>query len=730
MDMQERPDIATVELSRTRIRLRDDLRWMPQHYSGEVFYHLEVIGTSEYFRVGYEEYVFLSLLDGHTSFAEALAVSSQILREKALSKDRASVLYSWLMANGLGLLVNHDAATSADSVAAVRGTKPGSSKSFNPLWIRLPIGQPGRLVEAAAPVLGWLFAPTAMIASLLVLILGGTLLWHHREQFAPGMDHVFSGSNWMWMLVAWIGLKAIHELGHGLVCHRYGGVVREAGLVLAIFTPMAYIDASCSWSFRSRWQRIHVAIAGIYVELIVAAICIMVWTQATSPVVRQQLYNVILMASIATILFNLNPLMKFDGYYVLSDLLQIPNLATLSREAVQRLIGRFVFGEMAKIPDMTGRRYRILVTYGIAAWIWRCLVAVSLMVAASALFHGAGIALTLLGAAVWFGRPLLQGLRSVRRMSVQDPQRLVRASIVTTVLALVIAGLVTGVPAPIMTTAPGIVSFHEGQVIRAQTSGFVDVVHVQDGQEVRQGDLLISLRNAEVTAQYHALQHQLAAEDLRVQTASREHDHEALNVAEGNRKSLRRQLAECQRQQEELEIRAARDGRVIGRRLSELRGIYAESGMELMTLGYEHEKDVQISVQQRDLQTAHALIGRPVRVRIGTHRVVSGTLVKLNPRVSRSVPHPAMAAVNGGLLAVEDVSRTENGTDRTPDRLRLVDYRFVATIQLNSEDSLRFRSGERGLASLGISGSSIGKYVWQSARDWLSTQLERARSGT
>lgn len=728
--MQERPDIATVELSRTRIRLRDDLRWTPQHYSGEVFYHLEVTGSSEYFRIGYEEYVFLSLLDGQTSFAEALAVSSQILREKALSRDRASVLYSWLMANGLGLLVNHDAAPSADSLAAVRGTQTRSSGSFNPLWIRLPIGQPGRLVEAAAPFLGWLFAPTAMIASLLLLIPGGTVLWHHREQFSTGMEQVFSGSNWIWMLVAWIGLKAIHELGHGLVCHRYGGAVREAGLVFAVFTPMAYIDASCSWSFRSRWQRIHVAVAGIYVELIVAAICVVAWTQVTSPVVRQHLCNVVLMASVATILFNLNPLMKFDGYYVLSDLLQIPNLAALSREAVQRLAGRYVFGDTVQVPDMIGARFRILVTFGIAAWIWRCLVAVSLLVAASVLFHGAGIALAVLGAAVWFGRPLLQTLRSVRQMSVQHPQRLLRASVVTTVLALVTTGLVTGLPAPVMTTAPGIVSFHEGQVIRAQASGFVNVIHVRDGEEVREGDLLISMHNPEITAEYHALQHQLAAEELRVQTASREHDSEALNVAEGNLKSLRRQLAECQRQQDGLEIRAARDGRVIGRKLSELRGLYAESGMELMTLGYEHEKDVQISVQQRDLPTAHALIGRPVRVRIGTHHAVSGTLVKLNPRVGRSVPHPALAAVNGGMLAVEDIGEPKNGRDTSAERLRLVDYRFVATIQLNSEDALRFRSGERGLASLGISGDSIGKYVWQSARDWLSTQLERARSGS
>ena len=137
--MMGMPDISTVELSRTRLKLRDDLLFVPQNYNGETFYHLEVKTTSEYFRIGYAEYVFVSLLDGRTSFAEALAIASQQLKEKALGQTQAISIYSWLLENGLGAFADSDTTSSG---ASTTGKTPNDADGHRGLDV---VGQLGSI---------------------------------------------------------------------------------------------------------------------------------------------------------------------------------------------------------------------------------------------------------------------------------------------------------------------------------------------------------------------------------------------------------------------------------------------------------------------------------------------------------------------------------------------------------------------------------------------------------
>lgn len=724
--MRGMPDISTVELSRTRLKLRDDLLFVPQRYDGETFYHLEVRSSSEYFRIGYAEYVFVSLLDGSTSFAEALAVASQQLRQKALSQTQAMSIYSWLLDNNLAAFSDADTAASG-ALSAVRETGRSASfwKRFNPLWLKIPFGRPQALLKAIAPVSGWMFSGPATVAAILLMTVSGMMLHTHWDQFTAASASVIAVENWLWLLAAWVGLKFFHELGHGLVCHRYGGNIRETGVVLAFLAPLAYVDASSCWSFRSRWQRLHTAMAGIYVELIVASIAIIAWTQTESPLLRHVLQNVITMASISTLLFNLNPLMKFDGYYVLSDLLQIPNLSTQSNSAVQGVVQRVLCGDTCSAPTIVGRRRWILLGYGVASSLWRVMVSLSLLIMASVLFRGAGLALAATGVCLWFGKPLWELLKTAERLRLQHPERLLRASVICGAAFVVVYAALTGLPSPVMTTVPGIVDFRDGEVVRPETAGFVESVHVVNGQNVVEGDLLISLRNDDVVNRLEDLEQRLAQEELRGQTASGEHDSGALNVSYGNRESLFRQLEECREQVNALQIRASRSGQVIGRHLSTMEGTFVSAGMELMTIGKEDEKEVQLSIGQRELALSASIVGRPVQVRIGTHGAVNGTLVRVNPGASRAIPHPALAAINGGALAV---SQVDNEATSGNEKLKLTDYRFTAVVQLSEEDSPGFLSGERGTAALGLSKGSLGQHLWRSMHDWFDRQFELIES--
>ena len=721
--MQGLPDISTVELTRTRLKLRDDLMFIPQRYGAETFYHVEVSTTSEYYRIGYPEYVFVSLLNGRTSFAQALAVTSQKLGAGSLTRFQAMTVYSWLLDNGLASFSDADAtASGATSSVRLAGSSERWWKKLNPLWIKVPLGRPEALLKALQPAFGWIFSAPAFALSLILFIAAAIVLSNNWTRFLTDSANVIARENWVWLLAAWIGLKCVHETAHGLVCLRYGGNIRETGFVLAMFTPLAYVDASSSWSFRSRWHRIHTAAAGIYAELLIASFAMLVWSHSDSSLVRHVLQNIIVMASVSTLVFNLNPLMRFDGYYVLSDLLQIPNLMTHSTQTVNSAARRIAFGESATAPATIGRERRVLMTFGIFAAVWRAMVSLSLLIAASVLFHGAGVALAVAGAVLWFGKPLWGFLKSLHTLRLQQPERLVRALAVAAFCASVAALLFFAVPAPVMITAPGIIEYTDGEVIRSTTPGFIQTVHVIDGQEVVAGDLLVSLANAEVSAKYADLQQRLAQEELRQQTANRDHNGGALSVAQGNLESLRLQLAECQKQVAGLELRAGRSGCVIGQDLNRLVGTFAKPGRELITIGRANQKELQISIGQRDLAGSLHVVGHSVRVRIGTHRNVYGRLQRINPQASRTVPHPALAASNGGPLPVvaEDDSAKQ---DDAPDAMRLTEHRFTGIVQLEPEDAAQLRCGERGTASPGLIPASLGVHCWRSAQRWIEAQL-------
>jgi len=715
------PDISTVELSRTRIKLRDDLLFVPQQYGGEIFYHLEVKTAAEYYRIGYAEYVFVSLLDGRTSFAEALAIASQQLTDKALSQAQAMSIYSWLLDNGLGAFADADTSASGAS-SAVRATGEASFwKKFNPLWMKIALGRPESLLRSLNPLAGWLFSGPATLGGLVLMVIAGLTLRSNWEQFSAATANVIARENWLYLFAAWVGLKIFHELAHGLVCYRYGGTIRETGVVIAFLAPLAYVDASSSWSFRSRWHRIHTALAGIHFELLIASVAVISWTQCESPVLRHVLQNTIMMASVSTLLFNLNPLMKFDGYYVLSDLIEIPNLSSQANAAVLSLVQRFLFGHTGGAPVIVGRQRWLLLTYGVLALGWRLLVSLSLLIMASVLYHGAGLTIAALGVCIWFGGPLWRSLSSLGRLWLQHPERLFRAAVAGgAVLMVLIAGLY-GLPSPVVATSPGVVDFTHGEVIRSATSGFVETVHVVNGQNVVEGELLISLRNDDVQTQFNDLEKQLAQEVLRLQTASSEHNSGALNVSQGNLESLSMQLDECRKRLDGLQIRASRVGQVVGRNLHSLKGTFATAGMELLTIGRNDHKEFQLSLSQRDLTLAASLVGQPVRVRIGTHSAVTATLLRVNPRASRAIPHPAMAATNGGPLAVaENHDNANSGADK---RLQLTEHRFTAVVQLPPQQADEFFSGERGIVALGLQQGSLGTHVWRAAHDWLTKQL-------
>ena len=381
---------------------------------------MELPSESKFFRVGRREYVFLSLLDGEITFAQALTLSAQVLGVEALSRQQAHQCYHWLLENGLAKLVD------AAGRRRTPPTRPPSSwrRFANPFWMQVPLLRPDRWLKPVAHWCGWIFAFWPMTAGSLLIASSWLTLATQWRRFTDDTRLVLHRDNWLWLLGAWIVLKVVHEAAHAIACKRLGGRVREMGVVLILFAPMAYVNVTSSWRIASKWRRMQVAVAGIYVELVLAAIAIFWWSVSVSPFWSHIAHNLIVTAGLATILFNANPLMRFDGYYLLSDLLEIPNLYSEGSQSVQDAARWLLFGERSTRPRAGGARGVLITAYGVAAGCWRIVVCASLLIAASVLWRGAGVALAGLAIALWLSSTLQKAATELHRRLTEQPHGL------------------------------------------------------------------------------------------------------------------------------------------------------------------------------------------------------------------------------------------------------------------------------------------------------------------
>jgi len=524
------------------------------------------------------------------------------------------------------------------------------------------------------------------------------------------------------MGAAWLLLKLVHELAHGLVCKRYHGEVREMGLVFILFAPLAYVDVTSCWRFPSRWQRIHVAAAGMYVELALAGLAALVWARTDSESMAHLLHNLILMASISTILFNANPLMRFDGYYILSDLLQIPNLYSAGGEYV-RQIGRWLFfGTPSDAPQILGFRGWITRCYGLAAAAWRVAICVSLVVTASVMFKGAGILLGIAGVACWFGQPLLRMLRNLYFRFHESRHTFARAIVVTGVLAgSVWAGLVW-IPWPGTISAPVVVEYTDMSIVRSRISGFFRRIHVTDGQRVEAGQLLLELRNDDLENERRDLQLAIQQAGVRRRVAMDDRDAARAQVEIRNQLALEQRLVEVQRQYDGLQVRAPVAGRIVARDLKNGIGTYVTAGQRLLAVGDESRKELIVAISQDDVDEVLTRVGLPARFRIGARLAQYGTLDRVDPRATSKLPHPAMSAAAGGVLAVSPVEQEDGSSS-----VELLEPRFKAVIALPATTCQQLSCGQRGHAILAWSSDSFGQHVWGRFSKWLDQRLKAMR---
>lgn len=713
------------ELGSMRLALRSDLQVSPRIEGGESYFVIDDPLHGRYYRLGAAEYAFVSLLDGHTTLSDALAKLSTADPRHRLSETEAAGLCRWLARQDLAQTPE----SSRPDRLAARAEKDERRQwlaRVNPLSFRVPLfTRPDDLIQAIERRVGWIFSPAAAGLWIGLVVTGSYRLQADWEQFSASLSGFLAPDNWLWIGVCWLVLKLLHELAHGIACQRYGGAVREAGVMFVMLAPLAYVDVTSSWRFPDRWQRIVVAAAGMYVEIAIAAIAAIVWSESESPGTRYLCANLVTMAGVATIVFNANPLMKFDGYYMLSDWLGIPNLYPNGELYLRTWARRSLFGVPAVLPEWPNRQRRIIACYAWASLAWRVVTCVTLVASAAALFHGAGIAMAGFAVCAWVLQPLFRFAGYLLGRDSPDRPRRWRFAAIVVPIAAVVAFVLLCVPWPGLRTAPAVVDYAPATVIRASTAGFVRAVETRNGQTVRKGQPIVVLENRALEREWEELDGKIRQASIRALRYRQTGEPAAAQAEDRQRAALESQRDELLDQLDQLVVRAPRSGRFSRRAIEAMRDTFIDQGAEIGVIGDETRKEIRLSLSEDDYESFTRRGLAPVFVNVPRLPLWRDTIDIIQPRATLQPPHPALIATNGGPLPVksETPESARDRRDAAPEPTLLAP-RFLGRIKLDRDTSERLFAGQTAEIGFRPCDRSIGAHLYYSLAEWLRERMQ------
>ena len=707
----------TFEFSQARLRLNSSLRFTPRVVGENTTYLVEDEVTGRFFRLGVPQYTFLSMLDGKRTVSTALMKTATLLREHAIDEQEAASLCKWAIESGL---VESETGNSADRRIEQHELqrKQRIMSWANPLMLRIPLFNPERIVEKLYRYLGFLISPAGMVVWLAVVAYGFLQLGANWSRFYNHQISSFSVDDIAWMAISWIVLKSVHESAHAVVCRRFGGRTHECGVLLLMMIPMPFVDLTSSWRFDNKWKRILTSAAGMMAELFIAAIACVIWIRSEPGQLQYHAGNLIISATVMTLLFNLNPLMRFDGYYMLADFLEIPNMSSHGRQWLKGINKRAFFGVKLTPLKETGYRGLCVRAYGVLATIWSVLVISGLSFAAYSFVDGFGLLIALSASVLWLGIPLLRlGHYVVVGGKFEQPNRLWFATALTLMVACVGAFL-HFCPGPSVVSAPFVVDYDPHTIIRARAPGFVSELHVIQGQEVVENQLLATLKNPELRHELESLQIDIQISELRINSLFTEREVSQMQLQEESLTAMRTREKELRKYLANLEVRASSAGRVIGSDLDSAMGRWFEPGQDLLSIGAKtnlhaialtKQADVRWIEDRRDHEATLLVWGRH------ENEMISGRIKHVRPRARDDVPHEAFSVTAGGPLAVVPRSQVEersadDGSDTAQD-LMLTEPRVPIEIEVPETERSQLYAGQSGQMLLRSRDENMWKYL-------------------
>ncbi len=689
-------------------RLRSHAQLHRHDYRGRVWYILQDHASGKSHRFTPQAYRFIGLMDGkHTVQALWEAVSSGA-GDAAPSQDEVIRLLGHLHAtDNLICDVQPD---SQELFRRFQRTERLQLKQrlWTPLAVRLPLFDPERFLDRTFPAIRFLFTPFGVLLWVAVVCSGAVLAGVHWTELTDNLvDRALTPQNLVLLWFIYPVVKALHELGHGYAAKYSGGEVHEIGVMFLVLIPVPYVDVSSAWGFRDKHQRMLVGAAGIGVELFLGALAMMIWLNVEPGVLHAIAYNVMLISGVSTLFFNGNPLLKFDGYYVLADLLEIPNLGTRANRYIGYLFQHHLFGvrDADSPSDSPGESFWLLV-YGVASFIYRMFIMFVIILYIGGKFFAVGVLL-----ACWavITQVFIPAGKTMKFLFKNPKIRRNRTRSLATsggLLALVVLLLFVA-PAPFWTRAEGITWPTEKAHVRAGVDGFVGQLLAEPGTRVRKGQPLVVLQDDFLAARLKILEARRRELNSQLSQA-RVIDRVQTAIIREELAAVTADLAHVQEQVDALTVHSNRAGLLVIPQARDLPGRFLRKGQRIgFVVAPDDQVRVQVAVPHDTINLIHAST-RAVSVLPADWDSDSlvADIVRKVPGGTMHLPNAALGSLGGGQIAVDP---------RETDGLTTLERVFEIELALPAEQSTEFL-GKRMYVRFDHGFRPLGLQAWRAFR--------------
>lgn len=658
---------------------------------------------NKFFRVGADEASFLAALTENDGDVEAAS------RLAKLSRSQVEALCAWLLAHELVVVDESTAVALSASKTELSNAPPGWSWS-SLYFARLPIGNPDATLDKIKDWTDGLCGRSAELTKGVLILVGLAVVAIGWADFVADSTRLVTATRGLSFLAAWCLLKLVHELSHALTCKHYGGRVPECGAAFILMMPIAYVDVSSGWLFDSRWKRLHVTLAGVASECVLAAIAAILWSQTNTPWLQLFCVDIIVLAVVGSLLFNANPLLKFDGYFALADVTGVDNLYEIATRYARYWGRRYLLGLAEETPLLPNQHARWIRIYALATAAYRALAVSGLILAAAYLLGGWGILIAAVGVILFFVLPTMRLLVSLREAHRSGQFSWLAAFYRVGALAGLGCLALLFIPAAGSRSAPGVVQFDPPIVLRAPADGFVRCVLVRNGEDVEAGQVLLVMESDALRSEVNRLKVELARAEQLERTARLSKDTFQLGHARAECRSLEQQLDEAIDRIEALNVRAPQRGTVIARRLEESEGAFRGKGDELLSLGKTTSKRICLSVTPGQAGDFSRLGFRRVPIDVAGCSLLSAPVLRIENRASLQPADASLTAQYGGPLPA--VLQDEGEPELHQPHVKIY-------LSLTESQSRRLRCGQRCYAYLPGSHVSVLHNFFDDLRTYL-----------
>lgn len=641
-------------LARLKPALKPQAKVRRHRYRGEAWYVVQDTASGRFNRFTPAAWQLLGLMDGKRTMDEVWAEAVEQLGDDAPGQDEVIRLLSQLhAADLLHCEVNPDSAELFERHGKQEKTRT-TARWKNPFSIRIPLWDPDRFLARTLPYVGPLFGPVGAVAFLVLATAAIALAVVNFPELTRNMDdRVLSAQNLVLLWLCFPVVKLLHELGHAYTVKAGGGEVHEIGVLLLIFTPVPYVEASAANGFRSKWRRVLVGSAGMLVELYLSAIAMLVWAAAEPGLVRAIAFNVMVIAGVSTLVFNANPLLRFDGYYIFSDLVEMPNLAQRGNRYWRYLAERYLLRmRNAEVPQLTDSERNWLRVWTPLAFIYRITVLVAIVVYVAGEWFFIGVLLAIWGIVTMAGIPIGKALAHLGALPRVGGARK-RALAIASGLAIAIVAFVLFVPVPLRTQTEGVVWLPDEAQVRAGANGFIRTIAQRPGAQLEPGTALVETEDATLAAQLAFSEARLAEHEARLDS-QRFDDRVQADIT---RQDVARETANLARLQEraaQLVARSGASGRFVIDRPDDLPGRFVRKGELIGYVAQDARTLVRAVVSQDDIDVVRAGVVRTeVRLADRVSVVHPARLVREVPAAREQLPSAALSSEGGGAIAAD-----------------------------------------------------------------------------